>query len=230
MWRVITGLHHKVEMSFLIAGHTKFSPDGCFGLLKRKFRRTKVNTLEDIAEVVNDSDSLNHVQLVGTQSGETLVPVYDWTNYFKAHFRKLAGIKNLHHITICASLNPRQPAEITVSVREFVDSPPKPVSLVRNRTWCPTSSALPEVIQPRGLDAARQWYLHDSIREYCSEETKDIVCPLPHVPRPRSLQCEEQVQQEEEMEMEETVTLTTTQRRCRKCNQPGHNARTCPLR
>ena len=40
IWRVMTGLHHAVEYNFLLAGHTKFSPDWCFGLMKQKTRRT----------------------------------------------------------------------------------------------------------------------------------------------------------------------------------------------
>lgn len=36
LWRVLTGLHDNIILSFMIAGHTKFSPDWCFGLLKKR--------------------------------------------------------------------------------------------------------------------------------------------------------------------------------------------------
>ena len=36
LWRVLTGLHNNITLSFMIAGHTKFSPDWCFGLLKKR--------------------------------------------------------------------------------------------------------------------------------------------------------------------------------------------------
>lgn len=42
-WRVATGRHQTVEMNFLIAGHTKFSPDLHFGMIKKKFRKTCVS-------------------------------------------------------------------------------------------------------------------------------------------------------------------------------------------
>ena len=32
LWRVLTGLHEYITLSFMVAGHTKFSPDWCFGL------------------------------------------------------------------------------------------------------------------------------------------------------------------------------------------------------
>lgn len=41
-WRVIHRMHKHVKHSFLIAGHTKFSPDWCFGLMKQQLRRTFV--------------------------------------------------------------------------------------------------------------------------------------------------------------------------------------------
>ena len=36
LWRVLAGLHNTITLSFMISGHTKFSPDWCFGLLKKR--------------------------------------------------------------------------------------------------------------------------------------------------------------------------------------------------
>ena len=36
LWRMLTGLHENITLSFVIADHTKFSPDWCFGLLKKR--------------------------------------------------------------------------------------------------------------------------------------------------------------------------------------------------
>ena len=47
MWRVLTGLQKEIIMSFMMVGHTKFAPDCCFAVLKRKFRRERVNCLDD---------------------------------------------------------------------------------------------------------------------------------------------------------------------------------------
>ena len=49
-WRVIHGLHENVKYYFLVAGHTKFSPDWCFGLMNQKLRRTFISSLFDILE------------------------------------------------------------------------------------------------------------------------------------------------------------------------------------
>ena len=61
------GLHKSIKLS-LTVGHTKFSPDWCFGLLKQRFRRTKADCLDDLVRVVESSAAINHAQLVGTQS------------------------------------------------------------------------------------------------------------------------------------------------------------------
>ena len=100
MWRTIVGLHNRITLSFLVVGHTKF---WCFGLLKQRFRRTHVNTLDDIAHVVDISSSANVPELVGTQEGETLVQSYDWAGMFQPYFKKVKHIKSYRHFTFDGS-------------------------------------------------------------------------------------------------------------------------------
>jgi len=45
---VLTGLHYWISLNFLIAGHTKFVPEWCFGLLKQAFRRHAVSSLQEL--------------------------------------------------------------------------------------------------------------------------------------------------------------------------------------
>src|SRR6266496_2694645 len=54
-WRVACGLHTKITYSFMVAGHTKFSPDGFFGLLKLKLRKSEVDNIEDLIKVIKES-------------------------------------------------------------------------------------------------------------------------------------------------------------------------------
>lgn len=55
VWRVLTSRNQTIKLSFMIAGHTKFSPDRFFGLIKKSYRQTSVSTLYDIEKVVNTS-------------------------------------------------------------------------------------------------------------------------------------------------------------------------------
>ena len=48
-WRVATKLHQSVNYTFLMAGHTKFAPDRCFGMLKKSYRVTFISSLYELA-------------------------------------------------------------------------------------------------------------------------------------------------------------------------------------
>ena len=83
----------------MIVGHNKFTPDSCFGLLKQAFRRTHVQTLQAMADVVTNSAVCNEVEVVGWEDGVPLIPTYDWSSYFAEHMNKVVGIKKFHHFT-----------------------------------------------------------------------------------------------------------------------------------
>ncbi|KAF0421496.1 chaperonin: PROVISIONAL [Gigaspora margarita] len=53
-------LHSTITYSFMVAGHSKFSPDRFFGLLKLKLRNSGVDNLEDLAQVVRNSTTNNY--------------------------------------------------------------------------------------------------------------------------------------------------------------------------
>ena len=173
IWRGMVGLHRRIVLSFLIVGHTKFSPDWCFGLMKQRFRRTKVGCLADLERVVDESSETNIPQLVGSQSGEVTVPIYNWSDMFAGRFRKIKHIKKYHHFVIDAS----KPG--SVSYRLESDSEEETVSLLIAKTWHPTTTQLPSVLPRSGLSLERQWYLYNHISEYCPEEVRDIVCHKP---------------------------------------------------
>jgi len=73
----MTGLHKKIEYSFMTVGHTKFSCDRSFGVLKQK-NHTELRTLYDIAKSVNESGECNSAELVGYHNGKVSVKAFDW--------------------------------------------------------------------------------------------------------------------------------------------------------
>ena len=177
-WRTQTGLHKKVTYSFLPVGHTKFAPDWCFGLAKQTFCRTKVDTLDDIANCVSRSSFVNVPQLVGTLDGTCLVPMYDWVGFFDKHMNKnaLKGIKNMHHFRFTTT----EPG--MVYVKNSSSDEERKIQLSKDLSWSPSPDDLPDEIVPPGLSLERQWYLYDKIRDFCSDDAKDIVCPKPSQP------------------------------------------------
>lgn len=175
VWRTLTNRHTNITLSFLPVGHTKFSPDWCFGLFKRMYRKTKVGSLSSISECVNKSAQCNFAQLVSREDGSTIVQTCDWTDYFAPRMKKITGIKKYHHFRL-SSASPG-----TIFVKERSDSVEVEVDLLKD-PWNPDVDELPPVVPPRGLNADRQWYLYEQIRPFCPLEDQDSVCPLPSVP------------------------------------------------
>ena len=158
MWRVLTGLHHTITISFMVVGHTKFAPDGCFGLLKRTFRKTEVSSLSDIKQVIRSSSVVNECQLVGSQTGEVIVPVRDWADFLSPRFRRLTGIKKYYHFNFSTSF----PGVVKLQLHS--EAMEEQQRLLKDPTWKPDATNLPPVIHPSGLSIERQQYLFERIR------------------------------------------------------------------
>ena len=169
IWRVLTGLHHTIMISFMVVGHTKFAPDSCFGLLKRSFRKTEVSSLSDLEEIVLSSSVVNECQLVGSQTGNVIVPVRDWADFLSPKFRWLIGIKKYHHFQFSTSF----PSVVKLKVHSGGE---EQQSLLKDPTWTLAATDLPPVIQPTGLSLERQqYYLFEKIRDFCREDVQDLV-------------------------------------------------------
>ena len=215
----MVGLHRSVTLSFMLVGHTKFSPDWCFGLFKRRYKRTFVSSLQDLAAVASQSADVNEVQLVGSEDGVVEVPVVNWAGFFGGRFRKVQKIKSYHHFSFSSS------TPGIVSLKEYSDSEPSSCYFLLDTDWTPSSTDLPAAIPPSGLSLQRQWYLHREIREFCRPGTEDLVCPLP------ASQLEGQPVQPVHPEGGvSTAPPAKRPRCCGLCGTPGHTRQTCSRR
>ena len=176
-WRVMVGLNESISLSFLLVGHTKFTPDACFGLFKKRFRQTNVQSLKDIVEVVNTSAEVNTAEVIGWEDGKVLIPTYDWTSFFAERMKKISGIKQFHHFQFSTA------NKGSVCLKIYSESNAESVKLLKDPTWRPKASELPMVVEPTGLSPSRQWYLYEKIRPFCTGDAKDTTCPLPAFPR-----------------------------------------------
>lgn len=174
-WRTLMQLHDSILYSFLIAGHTKFGPDRCFGIIKKAFKVSYVSSLYEFARLVETSSSvgINKVQLVGTHDGRVIVPVYDWAPFLERFFRKIPNIKKFHHFRFTKD------SPGMVYCKEFVTSPEQSFQLLRDPTILPPSSVLPPTVNPDGLTDERKSYLYREIRPFCKPGTEDFVAPAP---------------------------------------------------
>ena len=162
-------------MFWTILAPVSLAPDWCFGLFKRLYRRTRVGKLSGIAKVMNDSAKCNIAQVVSNEDGSIVVPTYNWTNFFASHFKKIIGIKKLHHLHF-TSLEPG-----ICYVKERADTQQTRNQLLKS-PWMPDRRDLSSIIQPKGLSPKRQWYLHDQIGPFCPENDRNITCPFQQFP------------------------------------------------
>ena len=141
----------------------------------------RIGCLDDIVKAVNESGSPSTAQLVGTQTGDFIVPMFNWSEYFedKTIITALKGISRIHHFHFKCS------APGTVLVKDTTDDKEwKSISLVKSSSWQPSPNDLPHPIVPASLSLERQYYLFDKKREFVPAEFQDLVCPEPTQPRP----------------------------------------------
>lgn len=174
-WRIASELHQSIKYSFLIAGHTKFGPDRCFGILKKSYKVNFVSSIYELARVVETSSNtgVNKAQLVSTHDGRVIVPIYDWCTFLGQYFKKITNIKKYHHFRFSKD------ESSVVYCREYLTSPEQACVLLKDGAVIPPVSVLPQKINPEGLSDERRNYLHREIRQFCKPGTEDLVAPVP---------------------------------------------------
>lgn len=184
-WRVLTKRNISVSLSFLLTGHTKLAPDRFFGLIKKVYRRSAADTLQDLGRIVTESTiaGKNIPEYTVDMLGRRNVTWYDWTAFLAQFFKRIPNITKYHHFSASDS----DPG--TILMKAFADRNEESLGLMKRDVSLSIvqSSGLPKDIEPQGLDAARQWYLYEHIRKFCgSNLAKDTTCPKPLIPKPSS--------------------------------------------
>ena len=116
-----------------------------------------------------------------------------------------------------------------VFVKQWSDSSEEELMLAKESWIQFEPNKLPTTIQPPGLSLDRQWYLYERIRPFCTEEDKDIVCPLPSAPKPSSRRgtlvpaCEDGRENQGPAPKQFRGVHV-----CSICHKEGHNRQTCP--
>ena len=178
-WRVINNLHDQIKYCFMVAGHTKFSPDGFFGLIKLKLRHSEVQDLSDLVQVIHDSTTggFNTAQTIYDSNRVQKVHFYKWTEFLNKTFTKVPQILQQHHFNISNENNG------IVNIQTKVDGEKIEVSILKKNIS--PSIEFPSLLLAKELSAERQWYLYEQIREHVTDpDKKDKYCPKPLIPKP----------------------------------------------
>jgi hypothetical protein len=177
---IFGGCYDTIELHFMIAGHTKFSPDRSFGMIKKLYNKSTIYTKEQFVEVVKNSSpkGLNQVQCYENGKG------FRYTNFkvLEKYFEKLPKIRKYHHFLFSANNLG------IVKVKEFVDD-----SWIEINLWKDKSRIMENikeirelvfpVLTPKPLPKERQDYLDKNFPSLVKKEFQDITCPQPTIDR-----------------------------------------------
>ncbi len=181
MYRTLVGLHSEISLSFMVVGHTKFAPDGYFGLIKKRYRRSKTYTYDHLAHLIDESCEQNQCQRYHDKHGNICFKYRDWTTWLSQYFRKLPNLTTYYHFHLDSD-NPgviKVKAAIDGKEQEH-DLRKKPFPYSKDKR----PRRLPTQLAPEALSAERQWYLYEKIREHIpSEKDQDATCPKPDIPK-----------------------------------------------
>lgn len=182
MYRVMTGKHKSIKLSFMLVGHTKFSPDGYFGLIKMNYRRSKIYTYDHLVDTIKSSTpgGFNICQNQKDSSGKPNIVYRKWSSWLASFFENLTNITRYQHFFIEAN-NPGK-----IIVKESIDAKEETYSLLKKNNFkFDKKTGEPSCLISQGLSAKRQWYLYDSIRQHIpNEKDQNITAPKPQIPRP----------------------------------------------
>jgi len=185
MYRVITGKHKSITLSFMLVGHTKFSPDGYFGLIKKRYRRSKVYTYDHLVDVINSSTTggFNTCQRYRDSQGGEVIRFRKWSVWLGQIFKKLPEITKYQHFRTKANTLGE------IAVKESVDAEEKTFALLKKEAGHFNEKLRkgPPVHPPKVLSPQRQWYLYEMIRPHISiEADKESTAPKPEVPKAKA--------------------------------------------
>ena len=159
----------------MILGHTKFKCDGSFGLIKKLYRKTRVDCLDHVVEVIKKYSpaGLNKAQCYEGGKGFQYL---DIKAILGIYFKKLPSIQKYQHFLFEASNLG------TVEIQEVVNGPFAKFNLLKTKKadiFEEIEALFILMLTPPPLDYKRQEYLYQNICPFVKDEYKDITCPRP---------------------------------------------------
>ena len=168
-WRVATGLHEEITLSFMRVGHTRCFVDGNFGFIKKCYRSADIDTVQQLPLLVERSSKTNTAQMFQWEWR-------DWQEMLGRLFIAVKGITKYQHVHLSSK------AFGHVLTRTTCDSENETSVKILKRgiTVRDVKEAeLTSVISPPGLSFERKKYLFEQIRPHVLPEYRDITCPQP---------------------------------------------------
>src|SRR5205085_6851250 len=171
LYLVVCGYYESIELNFMISGHTKFKCDGSFGLIKKLYRKTTVDCVQHIVEVVKRSSTagLNKAQCYDNGKGFQYL---DLNSVLGIFFKKLNGMQKYQHFLFEAANPGIVKAQLVANgaYTEFNLLKPRKASVAEIIKEIKSFSIV--ILTPSPLDYKGQEYLYHNIRPFVRDEFK----------------------------------------------------------
>ena len=149
-------------------GHTICFVDDGFGLLKQQYRKSDIDTVEQLATAINDSCHFNEAMTSTWQW-------HQWDTYLSQFFNPVGNITKYQNFYFSAE----QPGKVQLSGSSTLENTTVTVLKPGVDQSLLTAENLLLVLEPAGLMHARTDYLYKQIRQHCHKQSRDITCPVP---------------------------------------------------
>ncbi|KAG9300145.1 hypothetical protein G9A89_010555 [Geosiphon pyriformis] len=143
---VICGYYERIELNFMVPGHTKFKCDGSFGLIKKLYRKT--------------TSSVARLNKARRYNNRASFQYFDIISGLEAYFKKLPGLQKFQHFLFTRA-NPG-----VVKVQEFANTS-KSIEKIKALSF--------SVLVPPPMKYERQEYLYNYIRPFVKDAFKDQI-------------------------------------------------------
>ena len=181
-WCVATGMCDHLELKFLLKGHTKFSPDGGFGMMKKRYRRANASTIEHVADEVRKSTretKRNEAIILGKED------FGNWRSALQRFFNPLKGVSTFCIFTFdktypMGEVHACKHEADTVEIHNVLQPEVRPEDLLSDSAFVNLHEQLAPLEQPQ-MQAKKQWDVYEKVRPYVPVEYQDIVCPQPKI-------------------------------------------------
>lgn len=182
LWCIAIGICDHIELKFLLKGHTKFSPDGGFGMIKKHYRRTNAYAIEQVAEAIKKSTH-------ETERNQAIIlekkNFGHWKSGLQKFFIHLKGISDFSVFVFdktysLGEVHVRKHEEDKFKKYKLLKPGLDPKQLLYDKNFLNLQKQLLPLNSPE-MQAKKQWDLYEKVRPHVPIEYQDIICPQPSV-------------------------------------------------
>ncbi len=158
----------------MIRGHTHCSIDGGHGILKKEWRKRNVFSIEQAAQVIEDSSPI-----AGTNHATVLRPenFFNWEKLLAKYYKKLPYILSFQEFEMDSA------RKGILRYRERQKDPWQETQLSKKKEieFASIEGIKDVLIQlkPPGISEKKQKHLYEKVRKYVPEKFQDNICPKP---------------------------------------------------